>query len=154
MCVYAIDWQLSKPHIPTIFSQSQHGAFGLSPVRSASGSSNNSTVTVSPTDRSRYLATSGVHRAVPRARSTTRRSSELTAAAGECGRFEREFLQLAEVGIGEFGKVIKVRRKDGDDGEVFAIKKSKRFEGTKHRYVRENVLSVGGRFMLHHMFLV
>lgn len=69
---------------------------------------------------------------MPRARSATRRSSEFTAEE-QCGRFEQEFVELAEVGSGEFGKVIKVRRKAGNDSEVFAIKKSKRFEGTKHR---------------------
>jgi hypothetical protein len=26
-----------------------------------------------------------------------------------------------------------VRRKDGDDNEVYAVKKSKRFEGIRHR---------------------
>jgi mitosis inhibitor protein kinase SWE1 len=38
------------------------------------------------------------------------------------------------VGSGQFGSVIKVRHKGGRlDGEVFAVKKSKRFEGVRHR---------------------
>jgi len=37
-----------------------------------------------------------------------------------------------EIGSGEFGKVLKVKRR-GKDNEVFAVKKSKRFEGLKHR---------------------
>jgi hypothetical protein len=50
------------------------------------------------------------------------------------GRFERDFVEVEEVGRGEFGKVIKVKAKDGgEDGEVFAIKKSKQFEGVRHR---------------------
>lgn len=63
-----------------------------------------------------------------------RRSAEFTA--GQSGRFERDFVELAEVGSGEFGKVIKVRCKgDDDDSEIFAVKKSKQFEGLKHRQV-------------------
>jgi mitosis inhibitor protein kinase SWE1 len=49
------------------------------------------------------------------------------------GRFERDFETLDEVGSGEFGSVIKVRCKTTDDTQVYAIKKSKRFEGAKHR---------------------
>jgi mitosis inhibitor protein kinase SWE1 len=75
---------------------------------------------------------SGSRRPVPKARSVPKRASEFTAEE-QIGRFEREFVELAEVGSGEFGKVIKVRHKAGEDSEVFAIKKSKRFEGTKHR---------------------
>jgi mitosis inhibitor protein kinase SWE1 len=47
------------------------------------------------------------------------------------GRFEREFVEIDEVGSGEFGRVIKVRRKG--HAEIFAVKKSKMFEGVKHR---------------------
>lgn len=135
----ATDWQLPKPRMPAMFSPVPQSSLKLIPDRSASGSSTSSTVTISPTDRSRYLTISSSRRAVPRARSATRRSSEFTAEE-QCGRFEREFAELAEVGSGEFGKVIKVRRKTGDDSEVCAIKKSKRFEGTKHRLrLREEV---------------
>ncbi|KAF9451968.1 hypothetical protein P691DRAFT_806069 [Macrolepiota fuliginosa MF-IS2] len=133
------DWQLPKPRIPAIFSQAPQSSLGPTSARSASGSSNSSSVTVSPTDRSRYLSVSGTRHTAPRAHSTVRRSFELTSEE-QCGRFEREFVELAEVGSGEFGKVIKVRRKAGGDSEVFAIKKSKRFEGTKHRLrLREEV---------------
>ncbi|OSD04065.1 hypothetical protein PYCCODRAFT_1365090 [Trametes coccinea BRFM310] len=57
------------------------------------------------------------------------------------GRFEREFVEIDEVGSGEFGRVLKVRYKDFSRGDtVFAIKKSKRFEGVKHRLrLREEV---------------
>ena len=63
----------------------------------------------------------------------------------ECpGKFERDFDVLDEdLGSGEFGRVLKVRRKtDGDlntvnmeDDGLYAIKKSKLIEGVKHRYV-------------------
>jgi mitosis inhibitor protein kinase SWE1 len=39
---------------------------------------------------------------------------------------------VGEIGSGEFGKVLKVKRRDKDN-EVFAVKKSKRFEGLRHR---------------------
>ncbi|KAJ8481685.1 hypothetical protein ONZ51_g5847 [Trametes cubensis] len=57
------------------------------------------------------------------------------------GRFEREFVEIDEVGSGEFGRVLKVRYKDSSRGDtVFAVKKSKRFEGVKHRLrLREEV---------------
>ncbi|TFK83778.1 hypothetical protein K466DRAFT_497790 [Polyporus arcularius HHB13444] len=57
------------------------------------------------------------------------------------GRFAQEFVEIDELGSGEFGRAMKVRYKDparGDD--VFAVKKSKRFEGVKHRLrLREEV---------------
>jgi len=54
------------------------------------------------------------------------------------GRFEREFVEIGELGSGEFGKVMKVRRQggvwiSGTGGEITAVKKSKRFEGIRHR---------------------
>jgi len=52
------------------------------------------------------------------------------------GRFEHDFDEIEEIGNGEFGKVMKVRSKNGDEGDVYAVKKSKRFEGSKHRYVK------------------
>lgn len=54
-------------------------------------------------------------------------------AAGQTGRFERDFETVDEVGSGEFGSVIKVRSKNGGDSRLYAIKRSKRFEGVKHR---------------------
>ena len=53
---------------------------------------------------------------------------------GKPGRFERDFVVDDEVGSGEFGKVIKVHYKNGIDSEVYAVKRSKRFEGPRHRY--------------------
>jgi len=61
------------------------------------------------------------------------------------GRFEREFVEIGEVGSGEFGKVMKVRRQRdfstsgtdtnpaGPNGDISAVKNSKRFEGVRHR---------------------
>jgi mitosis inhibitor protein kinase SWE1 len=52
------------------------------------------------------------------------------------GKFELEFAEVGEVGSGEFGKVMKVRRKGGSggpEGEAWAVKKSKGFEGPRHR---------------------
>ena len=64
------------------------------------------------------------------------RTSRLPAPSDEeqPGRFEREFVEIDELGSGEFGRAMKVRYKDSGRGDnVFAVKKSKRFEGVKHR---------------------
>nr|VWO98310.1 Map kinase [Ganoderma boninense] len=57
------------------------------------------------------------------------------------GRFLRDFVEVDELGSGEFGRAMKVRYKDLTRGnDVFAVKKSKRFEGVKHRLrLREEV---------------
>ena len=68
----------------------------------------------------------------PRPTFVTRRLSD-SFAEEQPGRFERDFVEIEEVGSGEFGKVIKVQRQGGDDAKLYAVKKSKRFEGTKHR---------------------
>lgn len=66
---------------------------------------------------------------------TTRRWSDTFTEDQQPGRFERDFDEIEEVGSGEFGKVIKVHSKGVANGEMYAIKKSKRFEGVKHRCV-------------------
>ncbi|KAK7005642.1 kinase-like domain-containing protein [Favolaschia claudopus] len=58
------------------------------------------------------------------------------------GYFERMFEEVDELGSGEFGKVIKVRprSKTRSSSGCFAVKKSKRFEGVRHRLrLREEV---------------
>lgn len=67
---------------------------------------------------------------------STRRLSDVYTKEEDPGRFEHDFDEIEEIGSGEFGKVMRVRSKNGDDGDVYAIKKSKRFEGAKHRYVK------------------
>ncbi|TFK23926.1 hypothetical protein FA15DRAFT_670013 [Coprinopsis marcescibilis] len=111
-----IDWQLPKLLSPS-------GSGSKASDRSASGSSTSSGATSSPTNRKTVQAGLSARR---------RRLSE-PFSEEKGGRFEREFVTVDEVGSGEFGSVIKVRRKNGDDNEVYAIKKSKRFEGVKHR---------------------
>ncbi|VDB87342.1 unnamed protein product [Peniophora sp. CBMAI 1063] len=61
------------------------------------------------------------------------------------GRFEAEFVEAGEIGSGEFGKVMRVKLKipspcAGDEESEWAVKRSKRFEGARHRLrVREEV---------------
>ena len=62
----------------------------------------------------------------------TRRS--IAFGEEQTGRFELNFIEIDELGRGEFGRVMKARYKQGSK-EVFAVKKSKRYEGMKHRYV-------------------
>ncbi|PCH43815.1 hypothetical protein WOLCODRAFT_138608 [Wolfiporia cocos MD-104 SS10] len=82
----------------------------------------------------------------PPRRTGLRARFSLASSDERPGRFEREFVEVDELGTGEFGKVMKVRYKDGipiargKEGECYAIKKSKRFEGAKHRLrLREEV---------------
>ena len=49
------------------------------------------------------------------------------------GRLERDFVEVDEIGFGEFGSAIKVRYKHGSDDKVFVAKKSKVFEGNRPR---------------------
>lgn len=84
-------------------------------------------------------ATSSVQRtAHPRANifpgSAVRGRMSIFSAEERPGRFQREFVEIDELGRGEFGRVMKARYESGSQ-EVFAVKKSKRFEGIKHRYV-------------------
>jgi mitosis inhibitor protein kinase SWE1 len=78
------------------------------------------------------------HASVPRPRSTIFAGSairgRLSIPSGEerPGKFDREFVEIDELGRGEFGRVIKARYKESND-VIFAVKKSKRFEGVKHR---------------------
>jgi mitosis inhibitor protein kinase SWE1 len=138
--VIATDWNLPPPRLSTEFSPSQNTT-KVSPGRSASGSSGSPVATMnSPlihpsTRRVRHLPiSSGQRRSQGNhfSASETRRSS-WPSAEDQPGRFARDFVEVDEVGSGEFGKVIKVRCRGGCEGEMFAVKKSKRFEGTRHR---------------------
>ncbi|KAH7874660.1 uncharacterized protein C8R40DRAFT_296217 [Lentinula edodes] len=121
---------LSKQTSPTHRSK-------LSPARSASSSSNGS-VTSPSILRQLPIAGDQKYRA-PRFSTRTRRLSQ-PSHQQRPGRFEQQFVEIAEVGSGEFGKVLKVRTKDGNSDACFAVKKSKRFEGVKHRLrLREEV---------------
>ncbi len=42
-------------------------------------------------------------------------------------------MELDELGRGEFGRVMKVRYNEEGSEETFAVKKSKPFEGVRHR---------------------
>ncbi|KAJ4483261.1 hypothetical protein J3R30DRAFT_3284361 [Lentinula aciculospora] len=125
----------TSPHMPIQSSSTNRAK--ISPARSASSSSNGS-VTSPSVSRKLPIAEGQKYRA-PRFSGRTRRLSQPTHQERP-GRFEEQFVEIAEVGSGEFGKVLKVRVKDGSSDECFAIKKSKRFEGAKHRLrLREEV---------------
>ncbi|PFH50883.1 hypothetical protein AMATHDRAFT_60204 [Amanita thiersii Skay4041] len=110
-------------------------AFKIPAPRTSSGSSAGSITSLnSPTKRARPIT--NTKRLSPRSISSVRR----IVNEEQIGHFERHFIEIDELGSGEFGKVIKVRRKGSDDHEVYAIKKSKRFEGPRHRLrLREEV---------------
>jgi len=119
--------------LPIQFSPSKN-RLKFSPARSTSSSSTSSATTLnSPTTALRTLPISGSHKSQASNSIRTRRQSQPSYGQERAGRFEREFVEVAELGSGEFGKVIKVRTKNGNTDELYAVKKSKRFEGVKHR---------------------
>ncbi|KAF9012465.1 hypothetical protein BDQ17DRAFT_1343952 [Cyathus striatus] len=128
------DWTLPKPRIPVQFSPTKNAFKFTSPERSASGSSTSSTVLNSPTTQKHQLPHTGVQRQAQRPNITAaRRRSYEPFGEEQPGRFERDFDEIDEVGSGD-------SMQDGHDTEVYAIKKSKRFEGAKHRLrLREEV---------------
>ncbi|KAG2150895.1 hypothetical protein DEU56DRAFT_578874 [Suillus clintonianus] len=76
----------------------------------------------------------------PRSQKTS--AIEHVRNVSDAGRFEKEFVEIEQVGSGEFGKVMKVRAKIGRGLEdtVWAVKRSKPFEGPRHRLrLREEV---------------
>ncbi|TFK54108.1 hypothetical protein OE88DRAFT_1805907 [Heliocybe sulcata] len=73
---------------------------------------------------------------IPRQSAPVHRQRQQTApspASGQPGRFVREFLELEEIGRGEFGRVVKVRARRGTSQSAYAVKISKRLEGVKQR---------------------
>lgn len=122
-----MDWQLPK----LTLNLSPSGVQSKLAGRSASGSSTSSGSTSSPISR-KNGSEQGTGQRRRQVSLINRRLSE-PFAAGQTGRFERDFETVDEVGSGEFGSVIKVRSKNGGDNTMYAIKRSKRFEGVKHR---------------------
>ncbi|KAI0057989.1 hypothetical protein BV25DRAFT_1811559 [Artomyces pyxidatus] len=133
----SVGWQLPPPRIPGHLSPLKTTIPShLSPHRTASStSSSTSALNAGAPPVSPFK----MPRLPPHAPSLLRARPSLgflggTAGASEHerpGKFEREFVEIGEVGSGEFGKVMKVRRKDRE--EISAVKKSKRFEGARHR---------------------
>ncbi|KAH7920791.1 hypothetical protein BV22DRAFT_1073421 [Leucogyrophana mollusca] len=99
-------------------------------------SSNSSVISLnSPTLARRELPGSASHR--PKVSPLVHPDS---VRLGGPGRFEREFVEIDKIGSGEFGKVMKVRGKSGSEDKVWAVKRSKPFEGPRHRLrLREEV---------------
>ncbi|KAG6833559.1 hypothetical protein H0H87_005210 [Tephrocybe sp. NHM501043] len=131
-----MDTDRKMPRRSSQLSPSQKKAFKLTPIRTASSSSSSSTTTLnSPSIATSRRQQTNHPRPIPASRRLSEPFAETSA-----GRFAREFIEDDEIGSGEFGKVIKVHSKNGDDSEVYAVKKSKRFEGPRHRLrLREEV---------------
>ena len=148
------DWQLPPPRIPPRMSPLKssipsHLSSNASNRTASSSSEASSTATTtmltSPTTR-RLRSQAQSDRQHRRGNSGHEMRVSIGSASGlettyaQPGRFEREFVEIGEVGSGEFGKVMKVRRQSdlsgtttGSSGDISAVKKSKRFEGVRHR---------------------
>ncbi|KAG6885681.1 hypothetical protein C0993_011166 [Termitomyces sp. T159_Od127] len=106
----------------------QKDAFKLSMARTASNSSSSSTGTLNSPSIASSRRLQPINRTLP-VPDTYQQSEDQPTS-----RFERNFVVDSEIGSGEFGKVIKVRCKDGnDDDNIYAVKQSKRVEGPRHR---------------------
>ncbi|KAJ6499152.1 hypothetical protein C8R45DRAFT_981321 [Mycena sanguinolenta] len=138
------DWHLPKTGLQAFaLASSRNPSTGnndarsnLSSGRSASSTSSSSASTMgSPTTGGR--SPSNVIAASPLPQFVRRLSDR---SVERVGYFEREFDEMAELGSGEFGKVIKVKSRRASLPQYFAVKKSKRFEGVRHRLrLREEV---------------
>jgi mitosis inhibitor protein kinase SWE1 len=150
------DWQLPPPRIPPRMSPLKssipsHLASNASDRTASSSSEASSTATTtmlaSPTTR-RLRSQAQGERQHRRGNSGHEMRVSIGSVSGletyaQPGRFEREFVEIGEVGSGEFGKVMKVRRQNdlsgttsigtGPSGDISAVKKSKQFEGVRHR---------------------
>ncbi|KAG0701357.1 hypothetical protein DFH29DRAFT_927493 [Suillus ampliporus] len=108
-------------------------------------SSNSSAISLNSPTIARHLPSksSATHLHSPLGpRSRKMSNVEHVRNVSDAGRFEKEFVEVEQVGSGEFGKVMKVRAKHGRGLEdtVWAVKRSKPFEGPRHRLrLREEV---------------
>ncbi|KAG9316277.1 hypothetical protein JVU11DRAFT_2307 [Chiua virens] len=131
------DWPMHH-RVPTHISPVTTAQLQIASEKSGSRSSSNSSVITvnSPTlvrrqvvgSTSQRLPVSPLH---PHAR---------PVASNKLGHFDNEFVEIDQIGSGEFGKVLKVRSKNGFPNSVWAVKRSKPFEGPRHRLrLREEV---------------
>ncbi|KAF8441622.1 hypothetical protein L210DRAFT_3399167 [Boletus edulis BED1] len=130
------DWPI-LPRVPTHISPTAAAQLHIHSEKPGSRSSSNSSVITlnSPTL---------VRRQAPGLTSQRLPVSPLQHIAptvnDKLGRFDKEFIEIDQIGSGEFGKVLKVRSKNGPSNSVSAVKRSKPFEGPRHRLrLREEV---------------
>ena len=124
-----LDWPI-PPRVSTHISPAAANQLNITSEKPGSRSSSNSSVITlnSPTLVRRQVHGSTSHRhIVPSLRT-------VPAANDKLGRFDKEFVEIDQIGSGEFGKVLKVRSKSGPSNSVSAVKRSKPFEGPRHRY--------------------
>ena len=125
------DWPV-LPRVPTHISTTATTQLHIPSEKSGSRSSSNSSVVTlnSPTLVRRQLPGTTSQRlpVSPLHQHTAPVLNE------KLGRFDKEFVEIDKIGSGEFGKVLKVRSKNGPSDNVSAVKRSKPFEGPRHRY--------------------
>jgi mitosis inhibitor protein kinase SWE1 len=136
---FVTGWQLPPPRIPPRLSPikpSLPSHFTLNRTASNSSDASTATMLASPTKR-RHSQLQPRGNDMREKRSSLSDLGPTLETYAQPGRFEREFIEIGELGSGEFGKAMKVRRHDtstsGTSGDITAVKKSKRFEGVRHR---------------------
>lgn len=144
--LYLGNFKLPPPRIPAQFSPLNKNLRIASDQRSISSSSTSTSTVNSPTSPRFYHPTASVKRRNGPSPFKPRYSNVTVSSDERPGKFEADFAVIDDdLGSGEFGRVLKVRRIVADDEEfismtskdenVFAVKKSKPMEGVKHRCV-------------------
>ena len=126
---YCVDWPMPATRTLTVETTGSRS------------SSNSSTISLNSPTIARHLPprSTGAHSHSPLGpRSRKMSAVEHVRTVSDAGRFEKEFVEVEQVGSGEFGRVMKVRAKHGrglQGDTVWAVKRSKPFEGPRHRCV-------------------
>ncbi|KIJ67624.1 hypothetical protein HYDPIDRAFT_174044 [Hydnomerulius pinastri MD-312] len=132
------DWPI-PPRAPMQISPTTTANLQIPSEKPGSRSSSNSSVISlnSPTLARRQLPASTSRK--PAVSPLVQQHAE-PAPSDKSGRFESDFVEIDQIGSGEFGRVLKVRAKNGREDQVWAVKRSKPFEGPRHRLrLREEV---------------
>lgn len=140
-----LDWSI-LPRVPTHISATVTTQFPIPLDKPGSRSSSNSSVITlnSPTLARRQVPSSALQRLPVSSLQHSR-----PAANDRLGRFDKEFMEIDLIGSGEFGKVLKVRSKNGPASDnLWAVKRSKPFEGPRHRYESAFLSLMSARFIL------
>ena len=143
---YDLDWPM-LPRVPTQISATAIPQLPIPSEKPGSRSSSNSSVITLNSPTLARHQTSGL--ASQRLPISPLHQHARPAVNDKLGRFDKEFVEIDQIGSGEFGKVLKVRSKNGPSSDnLWAVKRSKPFEGPRHRYVATPLSLMSVQFIL------